>query len=357
MQHPKVSVLMPIYNVERYLEECLDSACAQTLSDIEIICINDGSTDSSKAVVERYMQNDARIKLIDKANSGYGASMNQGLDAATGEYIAILESDDFLDTEGLATLYEVMRANDVQVVKANYVNYWTDPSKPDVFVETVTQAMTGRVVNPQEEYFPYHMAPSLWTALFDRKFLVDNNIRFLETPGASFQDTSFNFKVWAAATRVVFIYEAFLHYRQDNEASSVNSKEKAFCVCEEYYEMERYLDAHPEKNYLKGHYLVKKFYTYLWNYTRLGDDLRPLFLERIIEEFSENERRGEMDLPGVHAEMKQDWALLRNDPQLFHAQMSNPGTGGLFSSLRHYFKVGGVPLVWRAIRNKLKRSA
>ncbi len=354
MNSPKVSLLMPIYNVERYLEECLDSACAQTLTDIEIICINDGSTDSSKSIVERYMQKDERIKLIDKPNSGYGASMNRGLDAATGDYLAILESDDYLDVNALETLYDLILKHDVQVVKANHINYWTDPNKPDFFVETITEDRTGRVVNPQEEYFPFHMAPSLWTALFDRKFLVDNNIRFLETPGASFQDTSFNFKVWAAATRVYFIHDAFLHYRQDNEASSVNSKEKAFCVCEEYYEMERYLDAHPEKSYLKADYLVKKFYTYLWNYSRLGDDLRPAFRERIIEEFSENERRGELDLPRIHDEMKRDWQLLKSDSQLFHAQMSNPSQGNFIKSLMHYLKIGGLPLVFRAMKNKQK---
>lgn len=93
---PKVSLLVPICNVERYLRECLDSAVAQTLKDIEIICINDGSTDSSPDIIREYMERDPRVKMIDKANSGYGDSMNRGLEMACGEYVGILESDDFM---------------------------------------------------------------------------------------------------------------------------------------------------------------------------------------------------------------------------------------------------------------------
>lgn len=98
---PKVSLLVPICNVERYLRECLDSAVAQTLKDIEVICINDGSTDSSPDIIREYVERDPRVKMIDKANSGYGDSMNRGLEMARGEYVGILESDDFMFEDSL----------------------------------------------------------------------------------------------------------------------------------------------------------------------------------------------------------------------------------------------------------------
>ena len=101
---PVLSLLIPIYNVERYLRECLDSAVAQTLEDIEIICINDGSTDNSPAIIREYMEHDARVKMIDKANSGYGDSMNHGLEMARGKYVGILASDDFMAPDALETL-------------------------------------------------------------------------------------------------------------------------------------------------------------------------------------------------------------------------------------------------------------
>ena len=100
----KVSVLVPIYNVEKYLSKCLESLCSQTLQDMEMICINDGSTDASREIVEQYRKKDSRIKVIDQDNSGYGISMNRGLEKAEGEYIAIVESDDFIEPDMMERL-------------------------------------------------------------------------------------------------------------------------------------------------------------------------------------------------------------------------------------------------------------
>lgn len=112
MSAPKVSVVVPIYNVEKYLRECLDSLVGQTLKEIEIICVDDGSTDSSKEIIREYMQKDTRVKMIAKEkNSGYGNSMNQGFDMASGEYVGILESDDFAEPAMFEKLYETAREN------------------------------------------------------------------------------------------------------------------------------------------------------------------------------------------------------------------------------------------------------
>lgn len=114
-----VSVLVPIYNVEKYLSQCLDSLCAQTLKNIEFICINDGSTDNSGNILEKYAKNDSRFKIITKPNSGYGDSMNVGLEAATGEYIGIVESDDFAEPNMFEKLYKAAKNNNLDIVKSN----------------------------------------------------------------------------------------------------------------------------------------------------------------------------------------------------------------------------------------------
>ena len=106
MKNPKVSILVPICNVERYLRECLNSLVNQTLREIEIICINDGSTDSSLSIIREYERRDERIVVIDKPNSGYGDSMNKGIELARGEYIGIVESDDFASLNMFETLYK-----------------------------------------------------------------------------------------------------------------------------------------------------------------------------------------------------------------------------------------------------------
>ena len=123
---PKVSVLVPCYNVEKYLPECLGSIVNQTLRDIEIICINDGSTDSTLDIIKSYAEQDKRIVIIDKPNEGYGKSMNRGLDVATGEYIAIVESDDWASPDMLEKLYNTACAHQADMVKAEFVFFDSD---------------------------------------------------------------------------------------------------------------------------------------------------------------------------------------------------------------------------------------
>ena len=122
---PKISILVPIYNVEKYLRECLESILAQTLKDTEIICINDGSTDSSPEILEEYRKKDSRIKIINKSNSGYGASMNMGFQFATADYIGIVESDDFVKPEMFEELYLIAQKNNADIVKSDYYDYIT----------------------------------------------------------------------------------------------------------------------------------------------------------------------------------------------------------------------------------------
>ena len=106
---PKVSILVPTYNVSQYLDECMQSLIRQTLKDIEIICINDGSTDNSLEILKSYAAKDNRIKIIDKENGGYGIAMNMGLEQATGEYVGILEPDDYVKLNMYETLYNIAK--------------------------------------------------------------------------------------------------------------------------------------------------------------------------------------------------------------------------------------------------------
>ena len=125
----KVSILVPVCNVEKFLEKCLQSLVDQTLKDIEIICINDGSKDNSLSIIKKFANLDNRIVIIDKPNSGYGDSMNCGLDLAKGEYIGIVESDDFANLDMFEKLYGLAKCYDADIVKSNYNLYWENPEK------------------------------------------------------------------------------------------------------------------------------------------------------------------------------------------------------------------------------------
>ena len=181
---PAISLLIPIYNVEKYLRECLDSVLAQSFTDFEAICINDGSTDSSRAIVQEYLDADGRFRVIDKANSGYGASMNQGLDAAQGEYVTILESDDAFTPDALEVLYNLTTTHNAQAVKADFWFYWSQNEKLEP-CHVISEGLCGKLVNPQEAFEPFYAKPSIWSGMYNRTFLQENDIRFLETPGAS----------------------------------------------------------------------------------------------------------------------------------------------------------------------------
>ena len=120
MSNIKVSIIIPIYNVEQYLRECLDSVINQTLKNIEIICVNDGSKDNSLEILQEYEKKDKRIIIIDKKNSGYGHSMNVGINKATGEYIGIVEPDDYVKTNMFEKLYNKANELNLDFIKSDF---------------------------------------------------------------------------------------------------------------------------------------------------------------------------------------------------------------------------------------------
>jgi len=290
-KNPSVSILVPVYNVEKYLEECIDSIINQTLRNIEIICINDGSTDGSTEILERYAKKDKRVKIISKKNTGYGNSMNMGIDAATGEYIGIVESDDFAELNMFETLYKEARENDLDVARCNFYYYKTS-DKSDVKSK---QAWVphNKVYAPADEHIVFHQQPSIWANIYKTSFIKDNGIRFLETPGASYQDTAFSFKVYSLAERFKMIDAALIHYRTDNTASSsIQATTKVYCVCDEYREIWRFVR---EKGlYEKYRYLIPnlQYKGYKWNYNRLAAPYNEEFMKVWCEEFAEIFERG-----------------------------------------------------------------
>lgn len=284
----KVSILVPIYNVEKYLSECLESLVNQTLKEIEIICINDGSTDDSLEIVKNFSKNDSRIVIIDKQNSGYGDSMNQGLKKAKGEYVGILESDDFIEPEAFEDLYILASADNAEVARCNYFHFKEGKNTKLVAIKPEE---VGRVINPAEERSIFYQAPAIWSAIYRKDFLIKNKINFLPTPGASYQDTGFNFKVWASAHKVVFSNNAYLHYRLDNEASSVNNPGKVMNVSIEYEEIEKFLQKNNLLKKFGGTMEFAKFGAYYWNIERLTWKLAKDFLLVIKKEYIDAEKK------------------------------------------------------------------
>lgn len=219
---PKVSIVIPVYNVEKYLRECLDSVINQTLPDIEIICVNDGSTDKSQEIIEEYKKKDNRMTLLTQSNCGAGVARNNGLNVVNGEYIAFLDGDDFYKNDFCEKMYNKAKENnaDIVVCSANSYN-----SSTKVY-ETISEAL--KIENlPQSEIFNYLDMPKNifntfhnwnWNKIFRTDFVKNNNLKFQELHRTN--DLYFTCTALILAKRITTVKEQLVNYRIGNCTSS-----------------------------------------------------------------------------------------------------------------------------------------
>lgn len=319
-----VSIVVPVYNVERYLRQCLDSLRAQTLKDIEIICVDDGSTDGSLAILREYEAMDSRFKVISKPNAGYGHTMNCGFAAAQAPYVGILESDDFCKPDMCETLYRTVSKDDLDIVRCDIDLYWAEP------VERVERAHycfsegLREVFDPRDRPTCFRLPPALCCMLVRRALVTDNGLLFTETPGASYQDTAFSFKLWACARRAMVIDDAFISYRQDNECSSINQTDKIQCVPYEYKEIERFI-ASDEGRFgdLRAIATARKFGAYVWNYRRLEKAHHEGFARQMARELLHDQECRHLDPDFYSSEEWSDLQLLLLDDKRFVERMDD----------------------------------
>ncbi len=228
---PAVSVIVPVYNVERYVEQCVKSLCAQTLENIEIILVNDGSKDGSLAMLREAEARDSRVRVIDKPNGGYGAAVNRGLAEVRGEYVAIAEPDDFVDPHMYEDLYEAAHLKGgamADVVKGSYWDYYDFPdAEPFLEAPNLMNCMPKQSfcapVREQFEVLFHH--PSIWSAIYKRSFLEDKRIRMIEPKGAGWADNPFFFETLLQAKTFVWVPAAYYYYRQTNPDASSNLRD------------------------------------------------------------------------------------------------------------------------------------
>ena len=218
----KVSVIIPIYNTELYLRECLESLVAQTLRDIEIICVNDGSTDSSSKILKEYAARDERFVIIEQQNAGAGAARNNGMSAARGEYLSFLDADDLFKDTMLQKAYDQCIADNADIAIYE-VSTFNDKTK------AVLEAPWGLRKNmlPQTMPFSCNDMPQYifnafqnwtWNKLFKRDFIIKNNIAF--QPLRRTNDLLFTCAALALADRITVVDQCLVYYRIGMAANS-----------------------------------------------------------------------------------------------------------------------------------------
>ena len=222
-QNVKVSIIVPIYNAEKYLKQCLESIQSQTLRDIEIICVDDGSTDSSPEIMDKFAEKDSRFKVVHKPNGGNGHSMNAGLSVATGEYIGCVEADDYIEKNMFEKLYLYSNDGSIDIVKSNFWNCYEDESGK------ITKVVNEERNNMPELAMPFTIKeypqilwghPSIWSAIYKRSLIEDNNIKFKEAKGGGWVDNPFFFETMCCAKSIYLTKRPFYNYRTEVEGSS-----------------------------------------------------------------------------------------------------------------------------------------
>lgn len=317
----KISVLVPVCNVEEYLERCLDSIRNQTFSDLEIICMDDGSTDHSGAILDKYADKDGRFRVVHKENSGYGSTMNKALSLAKGEYIGIVESDDYIASDMYEKLYEAAEARQLDFVKTDYYQLWDCEDGTELLHYrglTENPEIYNRVIEPNVEQEAYFLQKFIWNALYRKEFLQKHNIRYHETPGASYQDNGFWFQTFYFARRVMFLNQAFYRYKQDNPNSSINSDKKIYAMKKEYDFIRKFLVAQKETD--KRLYQICFHFRIdgcLYTLSKLADRYKQELAEAIRNDCSFYEEMGETNFAGFSEQKQEILRQIREDPAAY----------------------------------------
>lgn len=216
---PKVSLIIPVYNVENYIEKCLNSVVNQTLKDMEIIIVNDGSNDLSKQKIEKYLEKYSNIKYLEKENGGLSDARNFGIPYATGEYVAFLDSDDYVENTMYEEMYNIGKKEDADMVECDFV--WEYPNKKredigEIYASKKEMIEKGHVV--------------AWNKLIKREILEKANLKF--PMGLRYEDMEFFYKLVLYVNKVSFVKKCFVHYvqRENSIANTQNSRTKEIFI-------------------------------------------------------------------------------------------------------------------------------
>lgn len=224
----KISILMPCLNVAPYIRQSVQSVINQSLKDIEIILIDAGSSDGTLEIIEKYANKDSRIQIIHSDKKSYGYQMNLGLDAANGQYIGIVETDDFVEEDMFENLYNLTDNGIVDIAKSTFYHHYdyntSSTNKSNLVIDDVKKRLAG-VNNPftvYEQPFFLDGHPSIWCGIYKRSLLEDNNIRFMEEPGGGWVDNPFFYQTALKAKKISYCHIPYYYYRESNPDSSSN---------------------------------------------------------------------------------------------------------------------------------------
>ena len=292
----KISVIIPVYNVEMYLKECLDSIINQTLTDIEIICIDDGSTDNSLQVLKDYAAKDSRFVIETQPNQGQGIARNKAIDIATGEYISFVDPDDWVEEDFFEKVYKKFKETNAQVVQFDYKIYKEINKK---FIKKSFLESSKKYLRKNLKKASFYTWQELrWKSLDDiplyacdkiysAKFIKDNNIKF--APNKHAEDQIFTLSCLFKASKIGYINECFYNYRIRNNSSVNSVSNDYFCIFDNVKLVENLLKEQNLYDLLKNQYKYYLLNTLSGHYTGIPKDRQEDYLRECAHIFSEKE--------------------------------------------------------------------
>lgn len=290
----KVSIIIPVYNTSQYLPECLDSLVNQTLKDIEIICIDDGSNDSSFDILSEYAQKDSRVKVLKQKNEGQSVARNRGLLEAKGEYIGFLDSDDYADATMFEKLYKNAQMNDsdISMCSIKVFNEKTgiatteDPyMNLNLFDETFEK---NAFTHNKTHDFIFRICVTPWNKIYKRSFLLQNKILFPQN--LNYEDNVFFYETFIQAQSISLVKEALVVYRRESETSYTFGKQdhKKLDFFRVFDEIEKVLKEKGIYKKLEEYFLTHKKNTLIYWYKKLNNEkVKEEYYNKLSSQYNE----------------------------------------------------------------------
>lgn len=320
-QKIKVSVIMPFLNSITYLKECMDSVINQTLKEIEIICVDAGSTDGTLEILHEYAEKDKRIRIIDSDKKSYGYQINLGLKNAQGEYFGIVESDDVIKEEMYEELYNIADKYKCDAVKSDFYIF-VDEARQRKFTYRpllYSSELYNKIINPIIDLRAFRAYGINTPGIYNMEFIRKNNIKLNETPGASFQDNGLWFQIFSLAKKIYLYNKPFYMVRRDNPNSSVKNKEKVYCMCDEYDFIRNFLKTKPDiEKILAPICAYFRYGNYLFTLDRIADEFKLEFCKRFSEDFNKIEVAGELDTKLYNKQQMDKLRFIMKQPEKYY---------------------------------------
>ncbi len=285
-----ISIVIPVYNIEKYLRECLNSLVNQTFKDFEVICVNDGSKDNSLEILNEYAQKDSRFKVVSQENSGSGSARNNGLSQAQGKYVQFLDGDDYFEPKMLETLYNLAEENglDIAVCSSKKVDdegnitETKNPNSPLNLAKLKLNKVYSYKDYPDDVFSLINSAP--WNKLYLRKMLTENKLLFPKLTGPD--DLCFVYMATVCAKRIMAIDEAFINYRYNRPGSAYTYRaNSAINIIRVALHLKEFLEKKGIFSFLEKAYFQAMNFSVRWETNLCNDEQYENFLNQLKTEF------------------------------------------------------------------------